>query len=60
MEKNNRGRKERLLNDLKEGFYDRFLVKTNAKTIVPISKKLIIEKLPVETHDKKIDLAITD
>ena len=43
-----------------KGFYDRFLGKTNAKTIVPISKELVIENLPIEKHDKKVDLVITD
>ncbi len=43
-----------------KGFYDRFLKETNAKTIVPISKKLIVEKLPIEEHDKKVDFIITD
>lgn len=42
-----------------KGFYDRFLEKTNAKTIVPISEKLIVEKLPVEEHDKKVDYIIS-
>ena len=43
-----------------KGFYDRFLEKTNAKTIVPISKELIVENLPIEKHDKKVDLVISD
>ena len=41
-----------------KGFYDRFLKKTNAKTIVPISEKLIVDKLPIEEHDKKVDYII--
>ena len=43
-----------------KGFYDRFLKETNAKTIVPISKKLIVEKLPIEEYDKRVDFIITD
>ena len=42
-----------------KGFYDRFLNTTNAKTIVPIAKELIIDKLPTEQHDKKVDYVIT-
>lgn len=38
------------------GFYDRFLVKNNTvKTILPIAKELIIEELPHEEFDIKID-----
>ena len=43
-----------------KGFYDRFLTKTNAKTIVPISKNLIVETLPIEFHDQKVDFIITE
>ena len=42
------------------GFYDRFLSKFPIKTIVPISHELIVEKLPVEKFDIKIDVVITD
>lgn len=38
------------------GFYDRFLVENNAvKTILPIAKELIVEELPHEGFDIKID-----
>ena len=38
------------------GFYDRFLVKNNTvKTILPIAKELIVEELPHEGFDIKID-----
>ena len=38
------------------GFYDRFLVENNAvKTILPIAKELIVEELPHEEFDIKID-----
>ena len=42
------------------GFYDRFIAKfgNNFKTIVPICKELIIDSLPVEDYDKKIDCII--
>lgn len=42
------------------GFYDRFLATLSAKTIVPVSHELLIEKLPVENFDVKIDFVITD
>ncbi len=38
------------------GFYDRFLVENPAiKTILPIAKELIVEELPHEEFDIKID-----
>ena len=38
------------------GFYDRFLVENNTvKTILPIAKELIVEELPHEEFDIKID-----
>ncbi len=38
------------------GFYDRFLEKyKNIKTITPISSKLIVDKLPVDVFDCRID-----
>lgn len=42
-----------------KGYYDRFLEKTKATTIIPIAKELIIDKLPIEPHDKKVDYIIT-
>ena len=42
------------------GFYDRFLSKFPIKTIVPIPHELIVEKLPIEKFDIKIDVVITD
>lgn len=42
------------------GFYDRFLSKyPNIKTIVPIAKELVIEKLPHDEFDIKVDFIIT-
>lgn len=43
-----------------KGYYDRLLCTTNAKTILPISKELIFDKLPIESHDKPVDIVITD
>ena len=38
------------------GFYDRFLAKyPNIKTITPIAKELIVENLPHDEFDKKVD-----
>ena len=43
-----------------KGYYDRLLTHTNAKTLVCIAKELIVEKLPVEKHDKKIDIVLVN
>lgn len=43
-----------------KGYYDRLLSKTTAKTILPIAKELVFENLPVESHDKQVDIVITD
>lgn len=40
------------------GFYDRFLNANSIPSIVALPKELIIEKLPCETHDVKIDYII--
>ena len=38
------------------GFYDRFLANyPNVKTIVPIAKELLVEKLPHDEFDVKVD-----
>ncbi len=42
-----------------KGFYDRLITKTNAKTVVALPKELLIEELPVEPHDKRVDIVIT-
>lgn len=42
------------------GFYDRFLSKHKIKSIVPIAKELLIEKLPVDVFDIPVDCVITD
>lgn len=42
-----------------KGFYDRLITKTNAKTVVCLPKELYIDKLPVEPHDKTVDIVIT-
>ena len=42
-----------------KGFYDRLITKTNAKTVVCLPKELYIDELPVEPHDKTVDIVIT-
>ena len=44
------------------GFYDKFIAKFegNFKTLCAIPKELIIESLPVEKFDKKIDYILTN
>lgn len=42
-----------------KGFYDRLITKTNAKTLVGLPKELYIENLPIEPHDKAVDIVIT-
>ncbi len=41
-----------------KGFYDRLISQTSAKTVLPIAKELLVENLPTEPHDKKIDIVI--
>ncbi len=43
-----------------KGFYDRLITHTKAKTIVCIPKELLIEELPIEPHDKKVDIVIVE
>ncbi len=43
-----------------KGFYDRLITHTNAKTIVCLPKELIIDELPTEPHDKKVDMVIVE
>ena len=48
-----------------KGYYDRFLTSLYEKgncptTLVPIFSALIVETLPAEPHDKKINLVITE
>ena len=43
-----------------KGYYDRLLTITKSKTILPIAKELVFEELPIESHDKPVDLVITD
>ena len=42
-----------------KGFYDRLLLQTSATTILPIPKELVIEKLSIDSHDKKVDIVMT-
>ena len=42
------------------GYYDRFLSSNKSlKTIIPIPKELLIDKLPVDEHDVKSDCVIS-
>lgn len=43
-----------------KGFYDRLITHTKAKTIVCLPKELLIEELPIEPHDKKVDIVIVE
>ncbi len=46
-----------------KGFYDRFVKlidKSVTTTCVPISKSLIFNNLPIETHDEKFDYVVTE
>lgn len=45
-----------------KGYYDKFLAKFNEcpLTLVPIFSELIVEALPIEPHDKKVDIVITE
>jgi 5-formyltetrahydrofolate cyclo-ligase len=42
------------------GYYDRFLVNTKAVKIGLTREKLVCTPIPVEEHDKKIDVLITE
>lgn len=42
------------------GYFDRFLSKNEIKSIVPLAKELLIEKLPVDVFDIPVDCVITD
>ncbi len=43
------------------GFYDRFLPQCkNAKTIIPIHKSFVFDRLPREVFDIPVDLVVTD
>ena len=42
------------------GFYDRFLKENrNLKSILPIAQELVIEELPCEDFDEKVDIVIS-
>ena len=42
------------------GFYDRFLTKTQASTLLPYFEKLLTDEIPMHEHDKIIDLIVTE
>ncbi len=45
-----------------KGYYDRFLEEISLKctTVVPISSKLIFDKLPREDHDRSVDYILSE
>ena len=43
-----------------KGFYDRFLKNTNALILALAFEFQIIEKIPIEEHDKPVDIIITE
>ncbi len=42
------------------GFYDRFLKSSKAYSIVPVSERLVVEKLPVDDFDVPVDCVVTE
>lgn len=42
------------------GFYDRFLKNTNSVKIVLLPQYLMIAEIPVEEHDIKVDIIVTE
>lgn len=42
------------------GFYDRFLKNTNSVKIVLLPQNLMINEIPVEEHDIKVDMIVTE
>lgn len=42
------------------GFYDRFLTKTHATTILPYFEKLLFSDIPMRDHDQLMDIILTE
>lgn len=42
------------------GFYDRFLARNEVVSVVPIARALIVDGLPIEDFDVKVDFVISD
>lgn len=42
------------------GYYDRFLLKTDAKTIILCRKEILRDDIPLEPHDIPVDMVISD
>lgn len=42
------------------GFYDRFLTKTAAITLLPYFDKLLVDQIPMQTHDQLMDVVLTE
>ncbi|RAI15249.1 MAG: 5-formyltetrahydrofolate cyclo-ligase [Candidatus Melainabacteria bacterium] len=43
-----------------KGFYDRFLKSSSAIKITPIFNELILDKIPTQPHDERIDFIISE
>lgn len=41
-----------------KGYYDRLLSCTKAVTILPIARELVFEQIPIEKHDKPVDILL--
>lgn len=42
------------------GFYDRFLTKTSAFTLLPYFDQLLVEQIPMQDHDQVMDYILTE
>ena len=42
-----------------KGYYDRFLANQNCKTVSPVFADLMVDELPIEKYDKKIDIIVS-
>lgn len=42
------------------GFYDRFLTKTDAFTLLPYFDELLVEEIPIQEHDQVMDCVLTE
>jgi 5-formyltetrahydrofolate cyclo-ligase len=43
-----------------KGYYDAFLSGLNALTVFPVMDKLVYEEIPVEKHDRFMDIVVTE
>lgn len=42
------------------GFYDEFLAETSALKIVPVYDACVVEAVPVDPHDIRVDVLVTE